>query len=137
MEVQGLLGYPQPRSYAAQLSRLTHDPVVSGKKVDIGTALPVSLLAADDCALFMWATYPLMREALATIAAAHVGAASRNFLGLEYHFIETPWIGSFVRRDVPLFRDGRVELTDAPGLGVELDEEVCRQRLAPGETLLT
>ena len=73
--------------------------------------------------------------ALATIAAAHVGVASRNFLGLEYHFIETPWIGGFVRRDVPLFRDGQVVMTDAPGLGVELDREVCRQHLAPGESL--
>ena len=73
--------------------------------------------------------------ALATIAAAHVGVASRNFLGLEYHFIETPWIGEFVRRDVPLFRDGQVVMTDAPGLGVELDREVCRQHLAPGESL--
>ncbi|MBL9216787.1 MAG: mandelate racemase/muconate lactonizing enzyme family protein [Opitutaceae bacterium] len=73
--------------------------------------------------------------ALATIAAAHVGVATRNFLGLEYHFIETPWIGEFVRRDVPLFRDGQVVLSDAPGLGVELDREVCRRHLAPGESL--
>jgi len=73
---------------------------------------------------------------LATIAAAHVAAASRNFLGLEYHFIETPWIGDFVKRDVPLFVDGHVPLTDAPGLGVELDEEVCRKHLAEGERFL-
>jgi len=73
--------------------------------------------------------------ALATIAAAHAGAACRNFLGLEYHFIETPWIGEYVRRDGPLFRDGHVELTDAPGLGIELDREVCRRHLAPGEAL--
>jgi L-alanine-DL-glutamate epimerase-like enolase superfamily enzyme len=74
--------------------------------------------------------------ALATIAAAHVGAASRNFIGLEYHFIETPWISEYVRRDVPLFRDGHVVLTDAPGLGVELDKEVCLRHLAPGEAFL-
>ena len=73
--------------------------------------------------------------ALATIAAAHAGAACRNFLGLEYHFIETPWIGEYVRRDGPLFSDGHVVLTEAPGLGVELDREVCRKHLAPGETL--
>jgi L-alanine-DL-glutamate epimerase-like enolase superfamily enzyme len=73
--------------------------------------------------------------ALATIAAAHVAAASRNFLGLEYHFIETPWIAQFVSRDVPLFRDGHVPLTDAPGLGVTLNREACRKHLAPGETL--
>ena len=73
---------------------------------------------------------------LATIAAAHVAAASRNFLGLEYHFIESKWIGEFVAREgVPLFSEGHLQLTDAPGLGVELDEEVCRQNLAPGESL--
>jgi galactonate dehydratase len=73
--------------------------------------------------------------ALATIAAANVAVACRNFLGLEYHFIETPWIGGFVRRDVPLFREGHVVLSDAPGLGVELDLQVCRKHLAPGESL--
>lgn len=71
--------------------------------------------------------------ALATVAAAHAAAACRNFLGLEYHFIETPWIGEYVTRDAPLFRDGHVPLTDAPGLGVVLNESVCRQHLAPGE----
>jgi len=74
--------------------------------------------------------------ALATIAAAHAAAACRNFLGLEYHFIETPWIGEFVERDGPLFKDGHVVLTDAPGLGVRLNREVCRRHLAPGEALL-
>jgi L-alanine-DL-glutamate epimerase-like enolase superfamily enzyme len=73
--------------------------------------------------------------ALATVAAAHAAAACRNFLGLEYHFIETPWISQYVRRDVPMFRDGYVPVTDAPGLGVELDLEVCRRHLAPGESL--
>ncbi len=74
--------------------------------------------------------------ALATVAAAHAAAASRNFLGLEYHFIETPWIGDYVKREVPLFEDGHVPLTDAPGLGLELNEEVCRRYLAGGEKLL-
>ena len=69
------------------------------------------------------------------VAAAHVGAASRNFTGLEYHFIETPWLAQYVKRDLPLFRDGHVPLDNAPGLGIELDEEVCRANLAEGESL--
>jgi len=73
---------------------------------------------------------------LATIAAAHVAAASRNFLGLEYHYVETPWIGQFVQRDIPLFENGYVGLTDAPGLGVELNTKVCRKHLVPGESIL-
>ncbi len=73
---------------------------------------------------------------LATIAAAHVAAACRNFLGLEYHFIETPWIGDFVRRARPLFQDGYLHLGDEPGLGIELNREVCRKYLAPGAKML-
>jgi len=73
--------------------------------------------------------------AIATIAAGHVAAACRNFLGVEYHFIESEWIGAFVSRDAPLFREGKLVLTDAPGLGIELDRDVCRRYLAPGESL--
>jgi galactonate dehydratase len=73
---------------------------------------------------------------LATIAAAHVAAASRNFLGLEYHHIENRWVSEFVRREgVALFKDGYLPLTDAPGLGVELDPDICQQYLFPGESL--
>lgn len=72
---------------------------------------------------------------LATIAAANVAATARNFLGVEYHFIETGWLGEYVRRDVPLFRDGVIPLSNAPGLGIELDREVCRRHLAPGEVV--
>lgn len=74
--------------------------------------------------------------ALGTIAAAHVAAASRNFIGLEYHFVEAEWIGEFVRRDgEPLFRDGYLHLTGAPGLGVELDPDVCGRYMAPGQMM--
>ena len=75
---------------------------------------------------------------LATIAAAHLAAASRNFLGLEYHFWEAQWVGRYVSREgAPLFKDGYLHLTDAPGLGVELNVDVCREHLAPGESLFS
>lgn len=75
--------------------------------------------------------------ALATIAASHVAAASANFLGLEYHFYDAPWLSQYVRRgDAPLFVDGHVCLTDEPGLGVELDEATCRKYLAVGEEMV-
>ncbi|MBI3941662.1 MAG: mandelate racemase/muconate lactonizing enzyme family protein [Chloroflexi bacterium] len=74
---------------------------------------------------------------LATIAAAHVAAASRNFMGLEYHWIESTWIGEYVYREgVPLFADGYIPLPDIPGLGVELNREVCEKYLAPSEKML-
>jgi len=74
--------------------------------------------------------------ALAAIAAAHAAAASRNFLGLEYHFHGTPWIGEYVVRDAPLFRDGHLELTDAPGFGVELNYDICRKYRVSGDVPL-
>ena len=41
-----------------------------------------------------------------------------------------------VRREgVPLFEDGHIRLTDAPGLGVELDREICERYLVEGEPL--
>jgi L-alanine-DL-glutamate epimerase-like enolase superfamily enzyme len=41
-----------------------------------------------------------------------------------------------VERDGPLFKDGHVLLTDAPGLGVRLNQKVCQKYLAPGQELL-
>jgi galactonate dehydratase len=73
---------------------------------------------------------------LATIAAAHVAAATRNFLGLEYHFIESKWVSEYVVREgSPLFDRGYVPVTDAPGLGVTLNEKVVREHLASGERM--
>ena len=72
--------------------------------------------------------------AVATIATAHVAASIPNLLGMEYHFYDATWAGAMATRDVPLFRDGAVPLTDAPGLGLELDAAVCRTHLAPGES---
>jgi L-alanine-DL-glutamate epimerase-like enolase superfamily enzyme len=75
-------------------------------------------------------------SALTSIGAAHVAASSPNFIALEYHFYDAPWIGRVIRREGhELFEGGHVVLSDAPGLGIELDLEVCRQYLAPGESL--
>lgn len=75
-------------------------------------------------------------SAMTTVAAAHVAASTPNFLGLEYHFLDAEWIGDVVRREgVGLFESGMVPLSDAPGFGVELNEQVCRRYLASGESL--
>ena len=74
--------------------------------------------------------------ALGVIACAHVAAASPNFIGLEYHFHDAPWIGEVVDRGGrPLFENGHIVLTNEPGLGVVLNEDICRQHLAPGEKM--
>jgi galactonate dehydratase len=64
-----------------------------------------------------------------TIAACHVCASIPNFLVLEWHAIDHPEWESLVRHDGPIIRDGYIQLSDAPGLGVELDDEVARRHL--------
>jgi L-alanine-DL-glutamate epimerase-like enolase superfamily enzyme len=73
--------------------------------------------------------------AIATIASAHVASTMAGSLGMEYHFFDATWVGTIARRDVPLLQDGGVSLTDAPGLGLELDQDICQQYLAPGEAI--
>jgi galactonate dehydratase len=59
-----------------------------------------------------------------TVAAAHVCAAVSNFTVLEWHAIDMPHWADFVRYPGGrIIRDGHIELTEAPGLGLELDEE--------------
>ena len=77
-------------------------------------------------------------SAMNTVASAHVAAASANFIGLEYHFWDAKWVAKVVTRanGLPLVDDtGFVPLDDAPGYGVEVNEEIARKYLAPGESL--
>ncbi|RQG87785.1 mandelate racemase/muconate lactonizing enzyme family protein [Natrarchaeobius halalkaliphilus] len=64
---------------------------------------------------------------VATVATAHVGATVPNFVALEYHAREVPWWEDLVARDEPLIRNGRLEVPDAPGLGIELDWDVVEE----------
>lgn len=63
---------------------------------------------------------------IGTIAASHVCAAIPNFHVLEFHHLDNEiWNSLTAERD--LIRQGRIQLPQTPGLGVQLDEEVARQ----------
>lgn len=65
---------------------------------------------------------------IGTVAAAHVCAAVANFTLLEFHAIHLPHWERFVRyAGGPVVRNGAIELTEAPGLGIGLDESVARE----------
>ena len=68
------------------------------------------------------------------MANVHCAAATQNFLSLEHHSVDIPWWEDLVKTT-----DGRklidkgyaqVPLT-APGLGIELNEDVLKQHLIP------
>ncbi|GAO45148.1 mandelate racemase/muconate lactonizing enzyme family protein [Flavihumibacter petaseus] len=68
------------------------------------------------------------------MANVHCAAATQNFLALEHHSVDLPWWESLVKTT-----DGRQLITKgyanvpltAPGLGIELNEEVLKQHLDP------
>lgn len=71
---------------------------------------------------------------IGTIASAHVCAAVPNFLALEWHGMSVPfWEDMVTGSDGPIIKDGYIEVPEAPGLGVELNEEVAREYARPGE----
>ncbi len=68
------------------------------------------------------------------MANVHCAAATQNFLALEHHSVDLPWWESMVKTT-----DGRELITKgyanvplmAPGLGIELNEEVVKEHLHP------
>jgi L-alanine-DL-glutamate epimerase-like enolase superfamily enzyme len=66
------------------------------------------------------------------MANVHCAAATQNFLALEHHSVDLPWWESMVKTT-----DGRKLITKgyanvpltAPGLGIELNDEVVKQHL--------
>jgi L-alanine-DL-glutamate epimerase-like enolase superfamily enzyme len=75
---------------------------------------------------------------IGTLGSAHVAVATRSFLQLESRQrreADYRWWSSLVGREGSLYKDGCLTLPDGPGLGVELDEEVCKAHLMPGTRL--
>lgn len=68
------------------------------------------------------------------MACVHCAAATQNFLALEHHSVDLTWWESLVKTT-----DGRQLITKgyanvpltAPGLGIELNEEIVKQHLHP------
>ncbi len=70
------------------------------------------------------------------MASVHCAAATQNFLALEHHSVDVPWwedlvktVGGFKMIDKGF---APVPLT-APGLGIELDEDVLKKHIHPSD----
>jgi L-alanine-DL-glutamate epimerase-like enolase superfamily enzyme len=69
-----------------------------------------------------------------TIASVHVGSAIPNFLALEWHGMSVPfWEEMVIGIEGPIMEEGYIKVPEAPGLGVELNEEVAREYAREGE----
>jgi L-alanine-DL-glutamate epimerase-like enolase superfamily enzyme len=69
---------------------------------------------------------------IGTMGSAHVCATVPNFLVLEWHWSRRPYWTTIIKEKEDIIKNGYIELTDKPGLGVELDEKVARKYQWPG-----
>jgi galactonate dehydratase len=71
---------------------------------------------------------------IGTMASAHVCATVPNFLVLEFHWLHRDYWTTIVTDKDDIIQNGYITLTDRPGIGLELDEEVARAHQYPGTT---
>ena len=69
---------------------------------------------------------------LGTMATAHVCASIPNFLVCEWHWINFPDLWKNWVKEGEVIQKGYVTVTDQPGIGVEMNEEVARKAQVPG-----
>ena len=74
-------------------------------------------------------------SALSTVGDAHVCASVPNFLALEFHRFDDPTWDDILATDTSVIQAGHVVLTEAPGLGVELNEDFLNAQMDDGEPL--
>jgi len=71
---------------------------------------------------------------IGTMASAHVCATVPNFLVLEYHWFHRDYWSTIITDKRDIIENGRIAMTDRPGIGLELDEEVAKAHQYPGTT---
>ncbi len=71
---------------------------------------------------------------IGTMASAHVCASVPNFLVLEFHWLHRDYWTTIITDNEDIIKDGKIQLSDRPGIGLELNEEVARQYQYPGTT---
>jgi len=71
---------------------------------------------------------------IGTMGGAHLSAAVPNILALEWHAASVPFFDELVKdAEGPLIQNGRIQVTDRPGLGIELDEDAAYKYRKQGE----
>lgn len=68
------------------------------------------------------------------MASVHWASTIRDYFACETVFFDGGWMDDVIVHAGPLTQDGFVTVPDQPGLGIELDPDVVKAHLAPGET---
>lgn len=71
---------------------------------------------------------------VATLANVQWASSIRDFIAIETVMGKGDWLDDVVVHDGPIFKNGYIEVSTRPGLGFELNPDVVRAHLVPGET---
>jgi len=67
---------------------------------------------------------------IGVMANVHTAATIREFISLESHTIEMPWVNDLVTGiPKPIIQNGVINVPDSPGLGIEFVDEVAEKYL--------
>ena len=67
------------------------------------------------------------------MATIHWASSIRDYFACETVFFHRDWMDDVIVHDEPLCQEGFVKVPEKPGLGIELDPDVVKAHLAPGE----
>jgi L-alanine-DL-glutamate epimerase-like enolase superfamily enzyme len=87
---------------------------------------------AEDCGIAM--AMHMAGSPVCFMANVHCAAATQNFLALEHHSVDVPWWENLVKMvgSQPMITKGFANVPlDAPGLGIELNDEEVKKHLNP------
>lgn len=70
---------------------------------------------------------------IGTMASAHVATAASNFLALEFHARDDDRWDEMTPSSI--IENGRIEVPDEPGLGIEIDRDALSEHMAEDDTL--
>jgi L-alanine-DL-glutamate epimerase-like enolase superfamily enzyme len=65
------------------------------------------------------------------MANVHCAAATQNFVALEHHSVDVDYWTNLVKTKKPMIEKGFANVPDAPGLGIELNDDVVKKHLDP------
>jgi L-alanine-DL-glutamate epimerase-like enolase superfamily enzyme len=67
------------------------------------------------------------------MASIHWASSIRDYLACETVWFKGDWMDDVIVHNEPLCQNGFVEVPNEPGLGIELDPDVVKAHLVPGE----
>ena len=69
-----------------------------------------------------------------TYASAQFAASIHDYIALETITGQGDWMDKVLLLDGPYIKDGSIQVTEKPGLGIELNPDIVKAHLAPGES---